>query len=891
MKFARSARFAFVLFVAGLVAYIACAVVAQPSGAAESKSPNNLALVATSSTSYVSGHETIRALNDGNSPRNSNDKRRGAYGNWPQSGLQWVEYDWPQPINTNRIEVYWFDDRGGVRVPKAARLKYYNGADFVEVEKASGLGLAPNQFNVMTFAEVKTAKLRLEMESTGSSTGILEWRVLDSGNSPNFAPSVEAGVDRLVVLSGKTYLRGTVKDDGKPSGSPTVSWSKESGPGEVTFEKADAAVTTAKFSAAGDYVLRLTASDGQLSGSDTLRVTAELPPPARHLEPVTTKTYQITSPLWRAQAKKIMVNWIPHCYTKISDPKVREGGIDNFVQAGNKLAGRPFTRHVGAVFANAWVHNTVESMCVALMVDPQGDQEIIDAQEAMRAVLDDWIPKILSAQEPDGYLQTCYTLGGQPRWTNKADHEGYLAGYFIESAIAHYLMTNKADDRMYKAARKLADCWCDNIGPAPKRAWYEGHQELEQALVRLSQFVDGQEGPGKGRKYLDLAKFLMDSRRNGQEYDQSHLPVVEQYEAVGHAVRAVYSYSGMAGIAMETGDVDYQSAVRSIWSNIVNKKYYVTGGVGSGETSEGFGKDYSLPNNAYCESCSGCGELFLQHKLNLTYHDAKYADLYEETLYNAILGDLDLEGKNFTYTNALDSRGGRYPWHVCPCCVGNIPRTLLMLPTWMYATGEDGLYVNLFIGSKVDVEDVAGTRVQMVQQTDYPYSDKVAITVNPAAPKEFTLRIRVPNRQPSGLYTSTPAVHGITSILINGAPATPTIERGYAVISRTWKAGDRIELVLPLAVQRVKADEKVAADVGRVALRYGPLVYNIESVDQDVEQVLDPSSAFSTEWKGDLLGGVMVVKGKFANGAALTAVPNYARSNRGGRSLVWIKDR
>jgi uncharacterized protein len=543
------------------------------------------------------------------------------------------------------------------------------------------------------------------------------------------------------------------------------------------------------------------------------------------------------------------------------------------------------------VFANAWVHNTVESMCVALMVDPQGDQEIIDAQKAIRAVLDDWIPKILSAQEPDGYLQTAYTLGGQPRWTNKFDHEGYLAGYFIESAIAHYLMTSKADDRMYKAARKLADCWCDNLGTAPKRAWYEGHQELEQALVRLAQFVDGDEGPGKGRKYLDLAKFLMDSRRNGEEYDQSHLPVVEQYEAVGHAVRAVYSYSGMAGIALETGDVDYQSAVRSIWSNIVNKKYYVTGGVGSGETAEGFGKDYSLPNNAYCESCSGCGELFLQHKLSLTYHDAKYADLYEETLYNAILGDLDLEGKNFTYTNALDSRGGRYPWHVCPCCVGNIPRTLLMLPTWMYATGEDGLYVNLFIGSKIDVENVAGTRVQMVQETDYPWNGKVAITVNPAAPKDFAVRIRVPNRQPSGLYSSTPMVYGITSILVNGSPMTPTIERGYAVISRTWTAGDRIELVLPMAVQRVKADEKVAADAGRVALRYGPLVYNIESVDQDVEQVLDPSSALSTEWKGGLLGGVMVLKGKFANGAALTAVPNYARSNRGGRSLVWIKDR
>ena len=200
-------------------------------------------------------------------------------------------------------------------------------------------------------------------------------------------------------------------------------------------------------------------------------------------------------------------------------------------------------------------------MCLALMFDPQGDQEIIAAQAAIRKKLDDWIPKILSAQEPDGYLQTFYTLNGLKRWTNKGDHEGYTAGYFIESALAHYLMTGKTDDRMYRAARRLADCWCDHIGPAPKKSWYDGHEELEQALVRLGKFVDAEEGPGKGRKYIELAKFLLDCRRNGEEYDQSHLPVTRQYEAVGHAVRAAYLYSGMAGVAMETGDVDYQSAV------------------------------------------------------------------------------------------------------------------------------------------------------------------------------------------------------------------------------------------------------------------------------------------------------------------------------------------
>ena len=849
----------------------------------------NLALVAETSTSFVSGHETITALNDGFDPRNSDDKAHGAYGNWPRSGTQWVQYQWSQPISTSRVDVYWFDDNRGVRLPKAVRLKYWDGNSFVAVTEVSGPGLAKNKYNTATFGEISTTRLRLEMDAEGTfSTGILEWKVYDSGKSPNFAPSVKAGVDRVAVLSGKTFLNGAVKDDGKPNATPAVTWTKGSGPGTVTFEKSDSAITTARFSASGAYTLRLTANDGQLSSSDMLNVTVAPPPPPTHLTPVYTSTYKIDSPLWRQRAKKLITNWIPHCYTKISDPNIKEGGIENFVQAGDKLAGRPYTRHVGYVFSNAWVHNTVESMCVALMIDPQGDQEIIDAQNRIREKLNDWIPKILGAQEPDGYLQTAYTLSGRRRWTNKFDHEGYLAGYFIESAIAHYQLTKGADRRMYDAAKKLADCWYDNIGPAPKRYWYEGHQELEQALVRFARFVEDVEGAGQGRKYVELAKFLMDSRRNGEEYDQSHLPAIQQYEAVGHAVRAVYSYSGMADIAMETGDVDYHSAARSIWDNIVNKKYYITGGVGSGETSEGFGKDYSLPDNAYCESCAGCGELFFQYKMNLIYHDAKYADLYEETLYNAILGSVDLEAKNFTYTNALDSSGGRYPWHGCPCCVGNIPRTLLMLPTWMYTRSADSIYVNLFIGSTVNVGSVAGTDVQMIQSTDYPWSGKVSITVKPAAERSFTINIRVPNRNVSTLYTSVPQVNGVNSISVNGETIAPTIDRGYAAITRSWKAGDKIDLVLPMEVQRVTASTKVAATVGRVALRYGPLIYNIEGVDQNLDQALSPSSALTTQWQGDLLGGVMLIKGTFANGAALTAVPNYVRNNRGGRSMVWM---
>jgi DUF1680 family protein len=641
-----------------------------------------------------------------------------------------------------------------------------------------------------------------------------------------------------------------------------------------------------------------------------LQVRVEPAAASAHLEPVYTTPYKISSPLWKSRAKALIVNWIPHCYLQISRLDLPQGGIGNLIEAGKKLAGQPAKPHVGYPFSNAWIYNTLESMCIAQTIDPEGDQEIIDAQKTMLAKIDEWIPIILAAQEPDGYLQTRFTLGtvdrrgnlipAPPHWDprGRGEHEGYVAGYFLEAAISHFNMTGGKDRRLYDAAKKLADCWCDNIGSAPKKAWYDGHQEMEQALVRFARMVDHVDGLGKGTKYTELAKFLIDSRRGGQTYDQSHLPAVQQYEAVGHAVRAAYFYSGMADIAMMTHDLDYESATNSIWDNIVNKKYYLTGGIGSGETSEGFGPNYSLRNNAYCESCSGTAELFFQYKMNLTYQDAKFADLYEDTLFNAILGDVDLEGKNFYYTNALEtpgSQGFRQAWHVCPCCVGNIPRTLLMLPTWIYATSSDSLYVNLFAGTTVNIENVAGTRVEMVQETNYPWDGKVAITVNPKESKSFSIRIRVPDRNVSKLYVSTPESNGIGSITVNGVRTAPKIVLGYAVITRNWKAGDKVEFELPMKPQRVKAIDRVTADRGLVAVRLGPLVYNFEAadnkgMDRQTLPVLKSDSPLATEWKPDLLQGVVVINARAADGSVLMAIPNYARSNRSGRSAVWIRD-
>jgi DUF1680 family protein len=866
-----------------LIAALASALAAESVSKDDSA---NLAPMAKASTSFASGHENLEAIHDGFDPEAVNDHSHGAYGNWPKTGTQWVQYDWSQPISTRQVAVYWWDDNQGVRLPKACRLLYWNGQAFVPVLNTAGLGVAGGQYNVTTFDEVLTPKLRLEFDGTGQfSTGILEWTVIDTGKSPEFPPTVLAGVDRVVVLGGKTYLSGAVKGL-KPGRAVAAQWKKVSGPGEVQFADSQAPVTTATFSAPGEFVLELAVGRDALRTASTLRVRVENPPPAQRLDVVYTKNYRLNSPLWNARMKALIVNWIPHCIEMINRTNLTQGqgGIDNFVEAAKALAGQPHGPQKGYVFANAWVHQTVESMCLALMVDPQGDAAMIAALEKMKSTLEDWIPKILAAQEPDGYLQTAYTLARREAWPkrwspeHRGDHEGYVAGYFIESAINHYTLTNGKDKRLYEAAKKLADCWVANIGPG-KKEWFDGHQEMEQALVRFGRFVNDMEGNRRGDAYVKLARYLLDARRGGDEYDQSHQPPIKQYEAVGHAVRAVYNYSAMADVAAETGDTDYASAVMSLWDNLINKKYYVTGGVGSGETSEGFGGNYSLPNNAYCESCSSCGLIFFQYKLNLAYHNAKYADLYEETLYNALLGSTDLEGLTFNYTNPLVG-GRRTPWHVCPCCVGNIPRTLLMVPTWTYVKGADGLYVNMFIGSTIKIENIAGTDVEMVQKTDYPWSGKVTITVNPKAAKSFTLHVRVPDRTTSKLYTPAPKVSGLKAMALNGQPVSPKIENGYASITREWQVGDTVTLEMPMQVQRITPDPVIESTRGKVALRYGPLIYNVETADQrDIAQAIG-ATTLEAIWQGDLLGGVMAIKGAWADGSPLVAIPNFARLNR-----------
>jgi len=900
-------------FITGLTGAAVLTAMNGPKSIAQTAdSALNIASVAVPSSFTYTSENRISALNDGFAPANSFDRSHGVYALHRDQSIAgaepWVEYEWSQPVTVDKIEVYWGVERPRLGAlpgssslttmlaPQSYQILYWNGSAYVPVNKPQGLGVAVDTFNVSTFEAVKTNKIRLELKPQENHTaGILEWRVYNFGPAPSLPPVIDAGIDRSVVFGGQTYLSCKVvwlQD----SPQNVARWIKTSGPGSVAFKSVSSPGSTATFSEPGNYVITLAAS-GSEDRSHSFNVHVEAQPPKDRLDVVYTRKYSIESQFWNERAKTIIVNWIPHCIrmcerTDIA-PGRGDGGIDNFIEAGKANAGQPHGKHKGYVFSNAWVHQTVESMCIALMVDPQGDREIIQAQELMRSTLERWIPIILAAQMPDGYLQTAYILADRQSWPerwspdHRGNHEGYVSGYFIESAINHYTLTDGKDLRLYNAAKKLADCWVANIGPG-KKDWYDGHQEMEQALVRFGRFVNDQEGNHRGDSYIVLAKFLLDSRRGGSEYDQSHLPPGQQYEAVGHAVRATYFYSGMADIAAETHDPDYQSAVISLWDNMVNKKYYLTGGIGSGETSEGFGPNYSLRNEAYCETCSSCGLIFFQYKLNLAYHDAKYADLYEQTMYNALLGGVALDGKSYCYTNPLINTE-RALWHDCPCCVGNLSRTLLMIPTWSYVKDNTGLYVNMFVGSKVNVGNVSGTDVEVIQKTEYPWKGSVSITVNPVEAKTFSVYVRIPNRNTSKLYTESPVIHGVKRFAVNGREEKPNIQKGYAVVTREWKAGDVIELELPMEPQRVIADPRIKADTAAVALKYGPLVYNVEKPDnQKMDQKLAAAS-LQTKWQPDLLGGVVVITGKWADGSEMIAIPNYARMNRVGPPHAYPK--
>jgi len=599
---------------------------------------------------------------------------------------------------------------------------------------------------------------------------------------------------------------------------------------------------------------------------------------------------------------------IPFAFKKDEETK----RIYNFERAAAALRGETLQDKTppGYPFDDTDVYKVIEGASYALSVQP-------DPQ--LDAYLDDLIVKISAAQEADGYLYTTRTIdpthphqwAGTKRWElEKVDsHELYNLGHLYEAAVAHYQATGKRT--LLNIALKAANLLDQTFGPGKQSIW-PGHQITEMGLAKLYRVT------GDAR-YLNLAKFMLDargpdgSRGSGRKYNQSQAKVTEQTEAVGHAVRATYMYSGMADVAALTGDLSYVNAIDKIWGDVAEKKLYITGGIGATGSGEAFGGPYELPNmSAYNETCAAVGNDFWNQRLFLLHADAKYIDVMERTLYNGLISGVSLDGMSFFYPNPLESAGQhkRSPWFGVACCPGNITRFLPSVPGYVYAQQGDSLYVNLFVGSTAEIKMDNGRKLKLVQETRYPWDGTVKMTVSPDRSSNLTINVRIPGWArnepvPSSLYRFVDTVEEPVVLKVNGKPAPLNVNKGYASVNRRWKQGDAIELVLPMPVRRILANELVQADRGRVALQRGPIVYAVEWPDNPggrVRNLVLPDDAkLVAEFRPDLLNGVEIVKARVISLAYdeqgsinkreqdFTAIPYYAWANRGvGEMLVWI---
>jgi DUF1680 family protein len=570
------------------------------------------------------------------------------------------------------------------------------------------------------------------------------------------------------------------------------------------------------------------------------------------------------------------------------------GRIDNFAKAGGLMEGE----FEGIYFNDSDLYKVIEGAAYSLKIHPDPELE---------KYVDGVIDKIASAQWEDGYLYTFYSLPKhQPekRWTDiQNKHELYCAGHFFEAAVAYYQTTGKR--KVLDVAIRLADCIDSAFGPG-KKYDVPGHEEIEIGLVKLYD-VTGE------KRYLELAKFFIDQRGQAREhklygqYSQDHEPVVEQDAAVGHAVRAGYLYSGMADVAALTADTDYVKALDRIWLDVISKKLYITGGIGARGGGESFGEDYELPNaTAYCETCAAIANAMWNYRMSLLHGDAKYIDVLERVIYNGFLSGISLNGNKFFYPNPLASDGKyeRSPWFGCACCPTNIVRFMPSLPGYAYAQKNDTVYVNLFIAGSAEIK-IGQNTVHLQQQTRYPWDGEVRINVEPEYLGHFTVCVRIPgwaqNRPlPSDLYSNPDMNWEEVTLKVNGNPVALDIVKGYARISRKWKTGDIIELNLPMPIRRVVANPKVNDDIGRTAIERGPVVYCFEGADNPkgvANLILPPDANLQSEFRGDLLGGIVTISGrgkirqddKKVEDIDVVAIPYYAWAHRGKNEMaVWI---
>jgi len=629
---------------------------------------------------------------------------------------------------------------------------------------------------------------------------------------------------------------------------------------------------------------------------------AEQGKPARdyHVTPVPFNRVQVADGFWTPRLDASRTVTIPYAFEQCE----KTGRISNF----EKAAGRKPGKHEGACFNDSDLYKIMEGAAYSLQVHPDSDR---------RQYLDRLIRIIGAAQWEDGYLFTFYSVPErQPDklWTNIAwIHEQYCAGHLYEAAVAHYEVTG--DEAFLRIARRNADLICRIFHPAG-RTDPPGHQEIEIGLCRLYR-VTGDE------KYLQQAKFFLDQRgrlgRRGPDgrgglygtYGQDHIPVVEQTEAVGHSVRAAYQYTGMADVAALTGNVDYIQAIDTIWNDVVDTKLYLTGGIGAAGGHEGFGGPYELPNmTAYCETCASIANVLWNHRMFLMRGDAKYIDVLERTMYNAVLSGISLEGDRFFYPNVLESIGQhqRSPWFGCACCPSNVARFIPSVPGFAYASKEDDVYINLFLGSDVTIP-TAENNVRLVQETRFPWEGRVKIRVEPEIASNFAVHVRIPGWArnqpvPSDLYSFLGESPSEASLAVNGEPVPLQMDRGYASLQRNWTRGDTIQLDLPMPVRRIVSHDKVTSNAGKVALQRGPLVYCLEGPDNGgkvLDLVLPDHADLSPRFQPELLGGMVALHGE-AETAKRTldgrivpdakrpcvAIPYYAWAHRGPSQMtIW----
>lgn len=625
---------------------------------------------------------------------------------------------------------------------------------------------------------------------------------------------------------------------------------------------------------------------------------AQAPHPVEQIRPVNFSDVVITDAFWSPRIDKVSTATLRAC---IDYTENKTGRIRNF----EKAARRKGEKHEGVYYDDSDVYKALEAIAYCLRSHPD---------TALRRKADEWIDKIAAAQLPDGYLNTYYTLTGlQNRWTDMEKHEDYCAGHLIEAGIAYHDATG--DRRLLDVAIRFAD-HIDSVFRRADRHWVSGHEEIELALMKLYHHT------GDAR-YMQLAQWFLDQRGHGYgkgviwdqwkdpDYCQDKVPVDEQDHITGHAVRAMYLYTGMADVAAVTGSTGYMAAMRRVWDDVVGRNLYLTGGIGAEAQNEGFGAPYDLPNEtAYCETCASVGMVLWNSRMNLLTGDAKYVDVLERSLYNGALDGLSLSGDRFFYGNPLASRGGRNrkEWFGTACCPSNIARLVSSLGNYIYGTTDKGILVNLYIGShstfKVDRKEV-GLRLE----TGYPWNGRVKITVDATAKQSFPLSLRLPGWMetpaPGGLYSYADTAKSEVRVMVNGKPAAYKLDKGYAVIDRVWKKGDVVGLELPMEVRKVVSRKEVRQDSGRVALQYGPLVYCVETADNgdDVwKTIVPPDTHFETNFDAARLGGINTIRfdakvavvsggGRTLSSAdkKITAIPYYAWCNRGGDAMqIWL---